>query len=303
MVKQSDGEGAGRAIIVTGADANFHHLVSELVASLRRSADLTSVDLGCYDLGLSPAQCEELDRAGVRTVRPSTGLALAQAPPDPAKLGYLARPFLRENFPGYDVYIWLDADTWIQSGRAIEELRRTALAQGAALIREDEPTYRSNLGLFLWKGKHYLYGYGPLSAARLLFRRQINNGVFALRADAPLWEGWVRAYQGALDRTGLAAPHDQFGLNAAVHLGRARVGFLPAVFNWICDLSLPMWDDEARCFCSPDGARRRIEVVHLAGPAKSGEFTLRTTSGRSLRGRLRFGAALQETPERGGSEA
>jgi hypothetical protein len=150
--------------------------------------------------------------------------------------------------------------------------------------------------LFLWKCKHYVLGYGIWKGLRLLSKKQINNGVFAMQADAPHWEIWRRYYQSALSRTGLAAPHDQFALNVAVYFGQASTYFLPATFNWICYLSRPDWDEEAGCFCSPDEKRRRIEVIHLAGPIKTKEFDIRTTKGRLLRGKLRYGAPLNPAP-------
>ncbi len=290
-----------QAIVVTAANAGFFSLLSELVASIRAVPDAPVVDLGCYDLGLTGEQVAQLAAAGVRVIRPSTGLEAGRLAEDVGKLGYLARPFLRENFPGYATYVWLDADTWIQSGEALRGLITAARERGAVFVREDEPSYHSNFGLFLWKGKHYLYGYGPLRAARLLLRRQINNGVFAMRADAPHWTIWQRYYQSALTRTGLAAPHDQFALNAAVYLAGPPGATLPATFNWICDLARPHWDENANCFCSPDARRRRIEIIHLAGPVKTVSFDIPTTRGRILRGMLRYGAEriLVAAPEPG----
>ncbi|MGH6976466.1 MAG: hypothetical protein ACREED_05505 [Stellaceae bacterium] len=36
------------------------------------------------------------------------------------RLDRAAFPFLRRYFPGYDVYLWLDGDTWVQDAEAIE---------------------------------------------------------------------------------------------------------------------------------------------------------------------------------------
>lgn len=287
--------GSTRAVVVTGADARFFHLVEELVASIHAAPGAPCVEIACMDLGLFDDQKGRLAELGVLVAEPRSELAPPPGLQDPSSvMGYLARPYLPQMLPGRDVYVWLDADTWIQSGQALQALIDGALESGAALIREDEATYRSNFGLFLWKGKHYLQGYGALRAARLLFKPQINNGVFAMRADAPHWAAWRREYAAAYGRTGLPAPHDQFGLNAAVQLGGPPARFLPATFNWICDLSKPWWDDEAGCFCTPDGRRRRIEVVHLAGPIKSTVFDIRTTGGGMRRGLLRYGAALAQ---------
>ena len=80
------------------------------------------------------------------------------------------------------------------------------------------------------------------------------------------------------------------------YFGKVQTTFLPPVFNWICDLSNPMWDDDAGCFCVPDGSHRRIEVVHLAGPIKTTVFDVKTTGGGVVRGLLHYGAALEPRP-------
>lgn len=281
---------AARTIIVSGADRRFFFLLDELIASLEAAPALPPVELGCYDLGLDPAQVAALQARGVRVVQPTTGLEIGALAGDASKLGYLARPFLPDNFPGYDVYVWLDADTWIQHGDAVRQLIAGATEAGAALVREDDPSYRFSAPLFGWKAKHYLRGYGLRRAMRLILRRQVNNGVFAMRGDAPHWAVWRRLYQRALDRTGDAAPHDQFALNVAAYLEGLPARFLPATLNWICDLAHPWWDGASNRFCTPDRQHRPIGIVHLAGPVKTAEFDVRTTDGGTVRRLFRFGA-------------
>ncbi|CAN7291719.1 hypothetical protein LJR225_001528 [Phenylobacterium sp. LjRoot225] len=282
------------AIVVSGADAKFFDLLREMVTALR-AANGPGLEIGVYDLGLASDQLEWLAGQGVITVQPRTELRHGITENLSSKLGYLARPFLRENFPGRRTYVWMDADTWVQSASAARTLVGDATRHGSALVRENAPNYRFRMDLFLWKAKHFVLGYGPINGLRLLLKPHVNNGVFALRADAPHWERWRRRYQRALDRTGQAAPHDQFGLNAAVYLDRLDTHFLPATYNWICDLALPLFNSTAQNFCTPRGEAERIEVMHLAGPIKTTVFQIDTTGGGRVSGRLRFGAAL--TPE------
>jgi hypothetical protein len=282
------GEGHEKIIIVTAADAGFFHLLDEMVASLRAASASLAFDIGCFDLGLTPEQIDRLRSRGVVVVTPTTGLKTA-GPTETSQLCFLARPYLRENFPGYDIYVWLDADTWVQGQDWLRLLAGMARNAGAAFILENDPSYTSNVGLFLWKGKHYLRGYGPWLAARLMLKSQINNGVFAIHATAPHWVLWQRHYQSALSRTGLAAPHDQFALNVAIYRHHHPDCFLPPTFNWICDLSRPHWDEDAQLFCTPDAERRLIHIIHLAGPIKATQFDVKTTTGRILRGTLRYG--------------
>ncbi|MET3925010.1 hypothetical protein [Devosia sp. 2618] len=95
--------------------------------------------------------------------------------------------------------------------------------------------------------------------------------------------------------TGRAAPHDQFALNAAIHLENLPTRFMEPTYNWICDLATPKWDAELGRFVRPVAPHRPIHVMHLAGPAKAREFDVDVIGGGGRRGKLLFGATYSET--------
>lgn len=279
---------AADCIIVTAADSGYFPFAKDMIDSVVASGR-TDFSMGMLDLGLTPEQCAWLLERGVAVRSPLTLLDLQSlAPEDRSKLGYLARPFLRENYPGHEVYVWLDADTWLQEASALDELVAGARAVGAAVITQTDSAYRFWPWLVGWKLKHFVKGYGAMAGLWLGSRPHINNGVFAMSASAPHWDHWRHRYQKAIDRTSIPAPHDQFGLNAAVYLDRLPTRFLSAGFNWICDLSAPMWNAEARRFCKPYVPHESIGVLHLAGAAKFEEFDVRTTFGKTRRSKLRY---------------
>ena len=284
-----------KTIVVTCTDHNAFDLATELVASIRAvlpSCVNTEIDIGCYDIGLQAEQSEFLRNQDVTVVKPVSGLAGSASVTQPFAMASLARPYLRENFPGYAVYIWMDADCWVQRSEALDRLIDGAHSHGASLIKESDPTYRSNFGR--WRVKHYLRAFGLWKAVQLSFRGQINDGVFAMHAAAPHWELWRRYFQQALDRTGEANPYDQFAMNAMQYLDRPPTCLLPATFNWICNLSHPAWDDDMGCFCSPSRDHPPIQVVHLAGSLKRTGVRISSTRGRTFFGPLRFGAEMTE---------
>jgi hypothetical protein len=277
-----------QVVIVTGADARYFQYARELIESIG-ACRASPVTIGFFDFGVTEDQHDWLTARGIHVKTPETGLVLgSSAEAWKSKMGYLARPFLRENFPGYSVYIWLDADVWLQSWDGIGALLDGAIQTGAAMVRQNERAYRFWPWLLGWQLKHFVLGYGAVKGAWLASRPHINNGVFAMRADAPHWARWRDRYQKAFDRTRLAAPHDQFGLNAAVYLDRLPVCFLPATCNWICDLAVPMWNSEAAMFCAPYPPHTPIAHLHLAGPAKTNSFDVKATDGSSRHGPLRF---------------
>ncbi|WP_036048731.1 hypothetical protein [Bradyrhizobium sp. Tv2a-2] len=278
-------------IIVTAADCNYFRFAQDLIRSVLAQAGPT-VTLGFLDLGLAADQRTWLVSRGV-CVRPPHSPLHPVSPDEAAlgKMGYLARPFLRENFPGYETYVWLDADTWLQDRSALDALIAGARTTGAAMVRQDERAYRFWLWQVCWIHKHSVLGYGALRGMWLASRPMINNGVFALMVNAPHWERWHRHYDSALGRTGLAVPHDQFGLNAAVYFDRLPTAFLPATANWICDLATPMWNDDLGKLCVPYLPFDPISIIHLAGPAKRNTFDVCRTRGGSIRRALRYGAS------------
>ena len=281
-----------KTIIVTCTDHNAFDLATELIASIR-SACPSGIDIGCYDTGLQAEQSEFLRSQNVAVVKPTSGLAGAASVTQPFAMASLARPYLKENFPGYAVYVWMDADSWVQRGEALDGLIKGAHSHGASLIKESDPTYRSNFGR--WRVKHYLRAFGSWKGGQLSLQKQINDGVFAMHAAAPHWELWRRHFQQALDRTGEANPYDQLAMNAMHYLDSPPTCLLPATFNWICNLSNPVWDDDRGCFCSPSRDHEPIQVVHLAGSLKRSGIRISSTRGRTLFGPLRFGAEIKET--------
>ena len=278
-------------IAVTASDARFFPFARDLIESLA-ACGLGALQIGFFDLGLSDGQRAWLNDRGVLLRTPVSGLshdpALAS---DLAKTSVLARPFLRENFPGYALYLWLDADTWLQEASAIEALTQGARRHGAAVVHQRERAYRFWPWLIAWQFKHFTRGFGGVAGVRLGLLPHVNAGVFAMTREAPHWDRWRAHYQRAIDRTGLIAPHDQFALNAAVHLDRLPTAFLPATCNWICDLGTPMWDEATRRFCTPYPPHAPIGLLHLAGPAKTNDFAIRTTAGGLRHGTLRYAAA------------
>jgi hypothetical protein len=276
-------------IIVTGSDGRYFALAEELILSIEACWP-APVPIGFVDLGINLRQRAWLDARGI-IVRPAkTGFDLDRMVDDlPSKIGYLARPFLNEIFPGHSIYVWLDADVWLQSWDGVQKLRDGAAAKGAAMVRENQKAYRFWLWLYCWQLKHYMLGCGVVPGVMMWPRPHVNAGIFAIRADAPHWNSWRKYYQRALDRTHHATPYDQFSLNAAAYRDRLPTEFLPTTCNWIVNLGVPMWDSETGKLCVPYPPFTLIAHIHLAGPVKTRIFDIKTRDGAVRSMRLRFG--------------
>jgi len=265
-------------IIVTGADSTYFNLQRDMIASLHRRRE-RGIALGVLDLGFTAAEREWIAREADAVVTPSWDLAVPPECRTLTKLGCAARPFLRRYFPGFELYLWLDADLWVQDWQAIERYLDGAAEVGAALACESEPAYRFQAWLSAWTLKHFLNGWGIVGGLRLFLRSHLNAGAFAMHRDAPHWDAWRDEYQRAIDRTGLVTPYDQFALNAVIYNARLPTAILDPACNWIVDRGEPTWNAELRRFCKPDAPQQPLGILHLAGPAKRKRYRIAATDG------------------------
>ncbi len=284
-----------RVLLVSASDSRFMMFLRGMIDSLGPVLARPDMHIACFDLGLAPADKAWLAARQVAIATPRPHLGVGDEQPV-ALLSFLARPFLPEYFPGYDVYLWVDSDVWFQDPAVIDRYIDGALSHGMAITHERERAYRFQPWLFGWTAKHFLLGYGPSTSGYLLTRRHVNAGLFAVRAGAPQWALWAERYAAAIQRTGALVPHDQFALNHALYGdGPNRRGeqavFLDPACNWICDRGIPMWNDALHAFCKPYAPHAPIAVMHLAGPAKRKIYTIRRTGGGVFQTCLVHGAS------------
>ena len=283
-------------VMVTGADSGYMHLLKGVIESFRRDPRSAEFDIRCMDLGLNKADRDWLAGHEVETFEAYWPMPVRDGQFPYKDLGFAGRAFIREYLPGWEMYLWLDSDLWIQDWDTIPRYIEGARSTGLAIAKESHAGYRLQIWLQRWMLKHWVLGYGIADGLWLMSRPHLNVGLWALAGDAPHWEAWQHHFRQAYDRSGFIIPHDQFGLNRAVY-GSLRdrtalpVTVLPAGCNWICDRGIPMWNDEAQAFCEPVPPFSPIGVLHLAGPAKRTDYDIRRTAGGSFKARITYGAA------------
>ncbi len=282
---------APRVILITAGDSKVMPVLQGLIRSLEAFPERGRVEIGCLDVGQTAEDRAWLADHGVILAVPTTHFGVDMSQLRPYDLAVIARPFLRDYFPGRDIYLWIDSDVWLQGWWVIDGFCQGALDTGLAIAHERERAYAFQGRLYGWFAKHMLLGYGAVNAAWLLSRPHLNAGLFAMRADSPQWELWMHAYQAAWQRTGKFTPHDQFSLNQVVYGGvlarpKAKATLLPTRYNWICSRGQPMWNDSEQALCEPYAPYRPIGAVHLAGPGKTTDYDIRRTGGGSFKARL-----------------
>jgi len=220
-------------------------------------------------------------------------------PPDGQRethlLAFAAKPFARDFFPGYDTYVWMDADMWVQTAEFWPALINGARASGCAVPIEVDAAY-SNMPWRhrLWMFRHFLNSYGPVTALRLYQQPMINNGVFALHADAPHWPVWQKHFRGMVSRTERTLAIDQLALMAANLLEGPELALIDTRHNWVCSLGTPEYDLERGYFVkpvspgAPKGSGQVISVMHITTPARGRLFPVMQSDGRTVKRYLNF---------------
>lgn len=267
----------GGLLIVTGGDAVYFPLIDELRRSVLAAFPDNPPAFGVIDAGLTPAQADQLR---------GTGAVVATLPNDPAlpaaalrKRSALAANFgklwLDRMFPGHDVLIWLDADTWVQDPDAVRLVEGAARTGALAIVPGGGRSWERPIEvrwLFggLWglaqvrsfnfkNGRHAGL---PLPVLRDLGTRPLlNAGVFGLRADAPHWDA-MRRWQARILRRGKPFTSDQIAMALTIYVDGHKVALLPEGCNYI----RPWRFDPSRALLVQDWyPYPPVGIVHLAG--------------------------------------
>ncbi|HWR41477.1 MAG TPA: hypothetical protein VN611_18440 [Patescibacteria group bacterium] len=287
--KRSDATDSGRkqmgtppkatVCLVTSCDAKFFDMARNLIRSLRRYAGSQSVPNLRLDKKFLNMDCTGEQLAWLHD-SDFTVIDMDQGPAPTisgAPLHYRAqtcRPYLPDYFPGYDVYIWMDADTWVLSPTALPEYVQAALDRPSALVavQEVDPAYR----IFSDPGQARVYYsdndqrirrfYPPELAEGLKQLPRFNDGVFALHQSSPYWILWRTIMQDALNQ-GYEYFHDQDSLNVAVLLQK-EVSLLPAQYNWLCAMAAMPVKNSRGHWCKPYAPREELQILHLIASGK-----------------------------------
>jgi len=197
------------------------------------------------------------------------------------------RPFLPRYFPGYDVYLWIDADAWVQDLTVISAYVNAA-AQGAlAIVPHDHPAYRQSAGVTAWRARRDQAYFGADAGIEVPWAEYWNAGVFALAADVPHWQQWAQYFSRGLAATDGRLCCDQTALNQATRVERLPVAPLAARHNWLCHLALPSFDQNLNKLGDPLDPQSVLGILHLTDTTKNMLWELRgDTQGRRLS--LRF---------------
>lgn len=271
------------AVILSAADANYYHLLRGLLLSLRAQPSSRELPVAVLDVGLEAAQRAALADEGVRCVEAGLPPLLTRDDGRPVlSAAQRLRPHLPRLVPGYETYLWMDADLWVQLDWVVPLFLRAAAGGAMAIVPEVHVAYPSLYGMKQVRGLHALYSrlFDKATADALAANPTINSGLFALAAEAPHWRLWDETLQAILARDSFYYA-EQIALNHLLYARprEAPARFLAAGCNWICHQALPVVDHRSGLLCDPVPPYQPLGVVHLTVGAKEGEKSLRSTDG------------------------
>lgn len=287
-------------LLISAGDARYFPLVQGTISSLCDAPERRAVSVAFLDLGCTNSQrawlLERVDYVEYAHWEISfPGRASAKE----YMKGLCVRPFLQRYFPGFDVYVWIDGDAWVQDWNAVSLLVEGARRRGLAIVPEIDRGSRLQYGglsdYWLFNYRQYELAFGSEVAEELHSHPVLNAGVFALHKDAPHWDVWAHQLFIAA-RNGANLYTDQYALNVTVYKRGLFdcTELLPAWCNWTCHFGLPVWDKSDTSFVEPYLPHTRIGILHLTGPTKEDRFRVRTTCGVYMDVSLRYGATLSD---------
>lgn len=268
-----------RAIIVSAADENFFPLVKGLYLSLIDcQLPPGKIELGFIDIGNGPEVLRWMDEHKVK-VRDTRNVALSSAIPNRPEFAYTqaqyVRPFIPEIFPGYDYYVWLDSDTWVQDGETIRSLLNTVTRFPDRLCIS--PTVDVGYEKFYQDYGGYLAGYDRVYrvcfdehvAAAMRGRAVFSSGVFAFSATNPLWHAWREQLAVVYSKDYSADPDalhiaEQLALNVVAYRSGQFVA-IDASHNFHCHAGARVIRDPgSRRVVLETQPERRLGIIHLS---------------------------------------
>ena len=293
---------APKTIIISATDDLYASLANDLYLSIKSRSYKNPFDLGLLDVGLSANSAAYFAGMGIRVEKAESDIDYPARDYWEAKRPGLrtltARPFLRRYFPGYDVYIWIDADAWVQTPEAIDVMSaEAALSPAIHLSCELDRCYTP----FFESGKiwetfagWYQGNFPPDISASMILKPMLNAGVFAMRQDLPVWDAWAAIYaqslQNITELNEKSFMADQLGLNILLYLHGLPCVLMPVHYNWLTYFALPKLDTATGLLVEPLPPYRPISHIHLTRPQKNAVEKIQCLDGTVIERVLTYSA-------------
>lgn len=265
-----------KKIIVSSADTKYFNLLSELYNSLEEKNILDEYNFGILDAGLLAKEVEYFKQKGIIVKKAEWNVAVPNYKIRQREhlKTQVARAFLPDYFDNYKIYIWLDADTWVNDFNTFLLYEKGALKNKLCITPQTDRAYGklAKVDWFLgFPKKIKTINYKNISRSvsfdlgrKYAMHATLNAGAFAIGNNMNLWKSLqkntiVAAKKGRIFGT------DQVALALSVYKDKLPTEFLPAYTNWMCEFHLPYFNESNGKLVEPYLPHHPIGLVHLAG--------------------------------------
>jgi len=300
-----------KVTIVTASDDRYAPLLYELIRSIRDKPESADIDISVIATGMSPVIAELFSELADNLV---DGYWTIKVPGWRMRnrkwlQARAAKPYLPDYFPGYDVYLWIDADAWVADWRAIE-LILEGCRNGSLAMSYDEVDTGFYPGRLTWYFgsvpviqtycmKHLRRSRMPRKLLKKIgMARPLNSGVFALRADAEHWAS-IQYHFERLTRRGRIFGSNQLAYVMAVHMDNLPFKRLPAWCNFMGE---PLYETGTNKLLMPHLPHEPVGIIHLTNRDQirchpDAIITLHDLAGQAHATTLRYPLDVENTPE------
>ena len=263
-------------VIISLADSNYFLLLDELIESIKRFKESEEIAICILDAGLEKKQKEILKKKvdSIKSADWDIKVPESKVKGKEWLKSQVSRAFLPKYFPGYEKYIWIDADAWVNSWYPIELLLKGCENNKLSIVSSADRAYGRVLraewvfgGFARIKSQNYKHakssGFSETIARQVALKPHLNIGVFALQANSPHWEIWQKNLKKALS-SGKVWGSEQIAMNVTIYSDGLDVEILPAYCNWTLIEALK-FDKVRNTLVEPYLPNHEIGIVHFAG--------------------------------------
>ena len=216
-------------VIISLADSNYFELLNELINSIKRFKQSHEVAICVLDAGLSQKEVEILKNKVDEIKKAEWDIEVPNFKIKNREWlkSQVSRAFLPNYFPGYEKYLWIDADAWVNTWETVELYFKGCEKNKLAIATSADRSYGRVLradwffGSFAKiKSQNYKHakssGFSEKIAREVALKPHLNIGVFALEANATHWEMWQSNLKQALS-SGRIWGSEQIAMNITIY--------------------------------------------------------------------------------------
>ena len=289
-------------LIVSSADQKYSHLLFELYKSLGTILDYC--DFAIFDCGLKKETIEFFKKNNVQIKKPEWEFQIPSYKirgREYLKVQF-SRFFMENYFPGYNNYIWLDSDTWINCKDSFDLYIQGSNKTGFAITPQVDRAYKKLIDIrwflnFPTKINSINYKNITKSISTKLGKKYagyatLNAGCFSYNIN---FKG-MKNLRNNLDKSsqkGRVFGSDQVALALTQYEDKIKFELLPAYCNWLCETVFPKFSTKINKFVEPFIPNSPIAIMHLAGLDEDRKIEriyheINTLEGETIKKSLRF---------------